>query len=73
MSTSGTTPAEYVTVIIDLTPVRDGTGRARLLDMVAGRSKKAFRDWLADRPKQWRDGVKVVAMDGLLRVQDRHC
>ncbi|MCX2935050.1 ISL3 family transposase, partial [Mycobacterium sp. CVI_P3] len=55
---------KYVTVIIDLTPVRDGTGPARLLDMVEGRSKKAFQDWLAERPQHWRDGVEVVAMDG---------
>lgn len=54
----------YVTVIIDLTPVRDGTGPARLLDMVEGRSKQAFKTWLADRPQEWRDGVEVVAMDG---------
>ena len=54
----------YVTVIIDLTPVRDGTGPARLLDMVQGRSKQAFKTWLADRPQEWRDGVEVVAMDG---------
>ena len=33
---------KYVTVIIDLTPVRDGTGPARRLDMVEGRSKHAF-------------------------------
>jgi transposase len=55
---------KYVTVIIDLTPVRDGTGPSRLLDMVEGRSKKAFKDWLADRDQAWRDGVEVVAMDG---------
>ena len=55
---------KYVTVIIDLTPVRDKTGPARLLDMVEGRSKKAFQDWLAERPQDWRDGVEVVAMDG---------
>src|SRR5690625_3893170 len=55
---------KYVIVIIDLTPVRDKTGPARLLDMVEGRSKKAFADWLADRPQQWRDGVEVIAMDG---------
>ena len=30
----------YVTVIIDLTPVRDRSGPARLLDVVPGRSKK---------------------------------
>ena len=37
---------------------------ARLLDIVQGRSKKAFADWLAQRPQDWRDGVEVVAMDG---------
>lgn len=42
---------KYVTVIIDLTPVRKGTGPARLLDMVDGRSKQAFKTWLAQR---WR-------------------
>ncbi len=33
---------KYVTVIIDLTPIRDKTGPARLLDMIEGRSKHAF-------------------------------
>lgn len=55
---------KYVTVIIDLTPARDKTGPARLLDMIEGRSKQAFQQWLADRPKDWRDRVEVVAMDG---------
>jgi transposase len=55
---------KYVTVIIDLTPIRDDTGPARLLDMVEGRSKQAFKQWLAERPQAWRDGVEVVAMDG---------
>jgi transposase len=55
---------KYVTVIIDLTPVRNRTGPARLLDMVEGRSKAVFKTWLAGRPKSWRDGVDVVAMDG---------
>ncbi len=32
--------------------------------MVEGRSKQAFKTWLADRPQEWRDGVEVVAMDG---------
>ncbi|MEZ5088026.1 MAG: transposase [Tessaracoccus sp.] len=54
----------YVTVIIDLTPIRDGTGVSRLLDMVEGCSKHTFKTWLAARPKTWRDGVEVVAMDG---------
>jgi transposase len=55
---------KYVTVIIDLTPIRDGTGPARLLDMLEGRSKAAFQRWLTERPQAWRDGVQVVAMDG---------
>jgi transposase len=53
-----------VTVIIDLTGIRDGTGPARLLDMVEGRSKQVFKTWLTERPQSWRDGVEVVAMDG---------
>ena len=32
--------------------------------MVEGRSKQAFKTWLATRPKVWRDGIEVVAMDG---------
>jgi len=55
---------KYVTVIIDLTGIRDATGPARLLDMVEGRSKKAFKAWLAARPQPWRDRIEVVAMDG---------
>ena len=55
---------KYVTVIIDLTGIRDRTGPARLLDMVEGRSKQAFKTWLSERPQSWRDAVEVVAMDG---------
>ena len=54
----------YVTVIIDLTPVLEGTGRARLLDLVAGRSAAALKTWLADQSPQFRDQIQVVAMDG---------
>ncbi|WP_098960082.1 ISL3 family transposase, partial [Pseudonocardia sp. N23] len=55
---------KFVTVVIDLTPVRDRTGPSRLLAMVEGRSKQAFKTWLAERPRAWRDGLEVVAMDG---------
>ena len=55
---------KYVTVIIDLTPNRDRAGPARLLDIVEGRSKAVFKQWLAGRPKSWRDGIEVVAMEG---------
>ena len=52
-------------MIIDLTPIRDGTRPARLLDMVEGRSKQVFKAWLGERDASWRDGVEVAAMDGL--------
>ena len=55
---------KYVTVIIDLTPAREKTGPARLLDMIEGRSKAVFKQWLAGRPQAWRDAIEVVAMDG---------
>ena len=45
---------KYVTVIIDLTPVRDRTAPLRLLAIVEGRLKQAIKVWLADRPKAWR-------------------
>jgi transposase len=54
----------YVTVVIDLTPVRDGRGPARLLDMVEGRSKAVFKDWLEAQDQAFRDKIQVVAMDG---------
>ena len=55
---------KYVTVIIDLTAIRSGTGPARLLDMVEGRSKQVFKTWLAEWDDAWRAWVEVVAMDG---------
>ncbi len=55
---------KYVTVIIDLTPVREKTGPARLLDMVEGRSKAVFTTWLQGQTQAGRDRVEVVAMDG---------
>ena len=54
----------YVTVVTDLTPVRDRSGPARLLDVVPGRSKKVFKTWLSQRDQDWRGRVEVVAMDG---------
>lgn len=55
---------KYVTVIIDLTPIRVGTGPARLLDLVEGGSKKAFKTWLDRQSSEFRDRIEVVAMDG---------
>jgi transposase len=54
----------YVTVITDLTDVVAGSGPARLLDLVPGRSAAVFSTWLEARPREFRAGVEVVAMDG---------
>lgn len=56
--------AGFVTLIIDLTPVHDRSGPARLLDLVAGRSASALASWLAAQPADFVAGVQVVAMDG---------
>ena len=61
----------YVTVIIDLTPVRDRSGPARLLDVVPGRSKKVLKTWLSQRDQDWRGRVEVVAMDGFTGSRER--
>lgn len=52
----------YVTVVVDLAPGKHDRP-ARLLHMVEGRSEKAFASWLAERPRSFRDHVKVIAMD----------
>ena len=67
MNTYGATPpteTRIVTVILDLTPIRDRSGPSRLLDMVPGRSKKVFKTWLASQPDTWRERIEIVAMDG---------
>lgn len=55
---------KYVTVIIDLTPVRDGSGSSRLLAMIPRRSKAVFRTWLDQQSQDFRQEVEIVAMDG---------
>jgi transposase len=54
----------FVTVIIDLTPVHDRSGPARLLDVVEGRSATALASWLSAQPTAFAAGVEVIAMDG---------
>ncbi len=46
----------YVTSFVELR-------RARLLDVVAGRSAKAVHDWLDERSEQWLRRIGVVALD----------
>lgn len=55
---------KYVTVILDLTPIRDRRGPSRLLDMIPCRSKRVFKTWLASQPDTWREHIEIVAMDG---------
>jgi len=56
-----------MTGMVDLTRHRDHEGRwvvrARLLDLVPGRSKNAYADWLAARGPGFRAQVAVAALD----------
>lgn len=52
-----------LTGMVDLTPAPDGTPRARLLDLVPGRSGAAYGDWLKARGQSFRDGVQVATLD----------
>jgi transposase len=52
-----------LTGIVDLTRDAHGRVRARLLDLVPGRSGKAYADWLAERDQAFRDGVQVATLD----------
>jgi transposase len=38
-------------------------GRARLLDVIEGRSGKALCGWVSGREQAWRDGITVAALD----------
>src|SRR5699024_8331276 len=48
-------PSSFVTVLVDLTPLVDGTGSARLLDIRPGRSADVLRTWLQERTPEFRD------------------
>jgi len=49
--------------MVDLTPDADGKPKARLLDLVPGRSGKAYSDWLEERGEEFRGGVQVATLD----------
>jgi transposase len=48
---------------VDHTRDADGTVHARLLDLVPGRSGKAYADWLNDRGNGFTAGIKTAALD----------
>ena len=52
-----------LTGMVDLTRDEHGRTRARLLDLVPGRSGKAYKDWLDERGDAFRRGVVVAALD----------
>ncbi|NYJ65784.1 transposase [Pseudoclavibacter chungangensis] len=52
-----------LTGMVDLSRDDHGTTRARLLDLVPGRSGKAYASWLADRGDAFRKNVQVAALD----------
>lgn len=56
LAATPTRRTQYVTGFVDLR-------RARLLDVVPGRSGKVVADWLDQRPDEWLDDIDVVALD----------
>ncbi|WP_447943599.1 ISL3 family transposase [Microbacterium aurum] len=52
-----------LTGMVDLTRDSDGKTRARLLDLVPGRSGKAYATWLGERGDAFRKNVRVAALD----------
>jgi transposase len=52
-----------LTGMVDLTRDQHGRTRARLLDLVPGRSGAAYADWLKARNQAFRDGIGVATLD----------
>lgn len=52
-----------LTGMVDLTRDASGRVRARLLDLVPGRSARAYADWLQERGEQFRNGVQIATLD----------
>jgi hypothetical protein len=59
---------QFATGIVDLTPGRP----PRLLDVVLGRTGKAYADWIAAREPAWRDRIAVAALDRFRGYAARH-
>ncbi|QXT61641.1 ISL3 family transposase [Tessaracoccus palaemonis] len=58
----GRGPKEF-TGMVDLTRDKDGRVRARLLDLVPGRSGEAYTSWLKVRGDTFREGVEIATLD----------
>jgi transposase len=49
--------------MVNLTRDQHGQVKARLLDLVPGRSGQAYRTWLVERGESVRAGVKIATLD----------
>lgn len=64
-----------LTGMVDLTRDAQGRTRARLLDLVPGRTGKVFGDWLTGRGPEFCQGIKVATLDpfrGYANAIDEH-
>ncbi len=52
-----------LTGMVDLTRDQHGRVRARLLDLVPGRSGAAYAEWLKARNAAFRDGIEIATLD----------
>jgi len=52
-----------LTGMVDLTRDQQGKVKARLLDLVPGRSGAAYKQWLQARNAAFRDGIKIATLD----------
>ena len=48
--------------MVDLTRYKNGQVRARLLDLVPGRTRAAYADWLTARGKDFTAGIRVATL-----------
>ena len=49
--------------MVDLTRDPNGHTRARLLDLVPGRSGETYRGWLRQRGETFKAGVEIATLD----------
>jgi transposase len=52
-----------LTGMVDLTRDDQGHTRARLLDLVPGRSGQAYKSWLTERGQVFRNGIEIATLD----------
>ena len=58
--------AKFVTVVWDLTPIRDRSGPSWLLDMAPGALQAGLQNLAASLPDTWRERIEIVAKKSTL-------